>query len=181
MTCLTQRERSLLWPSISFFLPFLLLWAVGLCGGCEEAQSSNIKLGDANCGDHIKYGNLSKLTEDTNRRLRGSYVLPPALSMSGYASPQECRNNFYFNKIADAIYRVENSKKYPYGIKSINTHGDPVLARKICLNTIRNNYQRWLKAGKPGDYLSFLGNRYAPLSDSPLNKNWLPNLRRILG
>ena len=42
MTCLTQRERSLLWPSISFFLPFLLLWAVGLCGGCRPAEAFEI-------------------------------------------------------------------------------------------------------------------------------------------
>lgn len=76
-------------------------------------------------------------------------------------------------RLANAINRVENSKKYPYGIKSIDTHRDSVLARKICLNTIRNNYQRW---NKSGNFIEFLSKAYAPISASKLNKNWVKNV-----
>lgn len=47
-------------------------------------------------------------------------------------------------------------------------------------NTIRKNRARWEKAGKPGDFITFLGKRYAPkgVSNDPtnLNKNWIDNV-----
>jgi hypothetical protein len=90
----------------------------------------------------------------------------------------------YFNKVADAIYVIENSEKYPYGIKSIPTNGNKELARKYCINTVRNNFYRWQAKGSKGDYLTFLANAYCPIgaSDDPkgLNKNWLRNLRSQL-
>ena len=62
----------------------------------------------------------------------------------------------YFNKVANAIYKAENSERYPYGIMSINTHGDKVLARKICLNTIQSNWAKWSKTDKHIDFIDFL-------------------------
>ena len=84
----------------------------------------------------------------------------------------------YFNKVVDAVYLAEGGEKAkkPFGILSI-----PCFAysdcRRICLNTIRNNYRRWQNAGKPDEFLSFLGSRYAPISAHPLNKNWIPNVK----
>lgn len=98
-------------------------------------------------------------------------------------------DNSQAEKIADAIKKVENSVKYPYGIKSIKIKGNTqtereAYARKICINTIKNNYIRWEKAGKPNDFISFLGSRYAPIGapDDPrnLNSNWVKNLKAIL-
>jgi hypothetical protein len=91
-------------------------------------------------------------------------------------------NETYANKIADAIYIIEGGAKtkFPYGIISVKTN-DP---RRVCLNTIRNNWIRWQNAGSQGDYLQFLANRFAPIgaNNDPknLNKNWLPNLRKVL-
>lgn len=89
-----------------------------------------------------------------------------------------------YEKLANAIGRAENSTKYPYGIISINTHGDKVLARRICINTCKNNYVRWKKAGSKGDYLTFLSNRYCPIGagNDPkgLNRNWIKNVRFYL-
>lgn len=90
-------------------------------------------------------------------------------------------------RLADAIYKAENSIKYPYGIKSVNTHGDKVYARKICLNTINNNLARWQWAKQNGDkrdFIEFLGARYAPTkgaTDDPtrLNNNWVGNVKRL--
>ena len=50
-------------------------------------------------------------------------------------------------------------------------------ARLICLNTIRNNRHRWLLCGRKIDFIDFLGAKYAPRSDSPLNANWTRNVR----
>jgi len=91
-------------------------------------------------------------------------------------------------RLANAIYRAENSKRYPYGIVSIKIKGNTqaereLYARKICLNTIRNNIARWERAGKTNDFISFLGARYAPVgaANDPngLNSNWIRNVRRF--
>lgn len=84
-------------------------------------------------------------------------------------------------KIADAIYRVEGGSKarVPYGILSIPVR-DEAHARRICLNTIRNNHRRWIKAGRPGAYLDFLADRYCPPSVDPKgNKNWKKNIKQL--
>jgi len=89
-------------------------------------------------------------------------------------------------KIADAIYKVEGGKKakVPYGILSVKVKSEED-ARRICLNTIKNNWKRWEKAGSQGKYFEFLGNRYASLGadndPKSLNKNWVKNIRKISG
>lgn len=86
-------------------------------------------------------------------------------------------------QIADAIYKAENSVRYPYGIKSIDTKGNKEYARKICLNTIRNNRKRFAKQTKYKDFISFLGSRYCPTtikSEYSLNKNWVRNVNFYL-
>lgn len=81
--------------------------------------------------------------------------------------------------LANAIYIAEGSVKYPYGIKSIDTGGDAVYARKICINTIRNNIKRYNKSSREVDYITFLGSRYCPVSAHELNKNWVSNVKKI--
>jgi hypothetical protein len=85
------------------------------------------------------------------------------------------------DEIVDAIYLVEGGEKAikPFGILSIPCN-DFYSCRKICYNTVVNNFDRWQLSGSEGDFLEFLGNRYAPPQLSRLNKNWVPNLRAIL-
>jgi hypothetical protein len=87
------------------------------------------------------------------------------------------------NAIASAIYIAEGGSKtnYPYGIKSINVHGNKSYALQICLNTIRHQRQIWLKTSKKVDFIDFLALRYAPPSDSPLNRNWAKNVKYWIG
>lgn len=97
----------------------------------------------------------------------------------GVARAEEYTND----QIANAIYKAENSVKYPYGIKSIDTHGDKEYAQKICLNTIRNNRKRFAKQDKYKDFIEFLGSRYCPLNikgEYHLNKNWVKNVKYFL-
>lgn len=83
-------------------------------------------------------------------------------------------------RLADAIYKAENSVRYPYGIKSINTHGDMVYARRICINTIKNNIKRWQVAGCPKEFIEFLGDRYCPKADDPKgHKVWARNVKSL--
>ena len=93
-------------------------------------------------------------------------------------------SRFTNDEIVEAIGKAENSVKYPYGIKSINTNGNKEYARKICLNSVKNGRARWEKAGKPDDLIIFIGRRYCPIGapDDPrnLNSNWVRNVKRIL-
>lgn len=91
------------------------------------------------------------------------------------------------SQIADAIYLAEGGSraKVPYGILSVKVANEAE-ARKVCLNTIRNNRKRYAEYGykKYPDYLSFLASRYCPVgaSNDPrgLNKNWVKNVKYFL-
>lgn len=71
-------------------------------------------------------------------------------------------------QIVRAIGKAENSKKFPYGVKSIKCQGNE--CRQICLNSVRNAKKRWQKAGNPGDFIVFMGRRYSPPN---INPNWV--------
>lgn len=98
--------------------------------------------------------------------------------------PQEDSGKPDFNLLADAIYRAEGGRKAsrPYGIMYKGCDwAHPEYCRQICLNTLRNTYKRYLKAlpSEQRTFWVYLRDRYAPLSDSPLNANWLPNVLRL--
>lgn len=85
-------------------------------------------------------------------------------------------------KIADAIYRAEGGPraKVPYGILSIKVSSKDE-ARRVCKNTIRNNFTRWQIARRyswnKDSYLVFLAKRYCPPSADPVgHKNWIKNV-----
>ena len=81
------------------------------------------------------------------------------------------------DRLVESIGKAENSVKYPYGIKSINTHGDKALARKICRNSVVNNLKRW--DGK-GDFIEFMSRRYCPINapdDNGTNRFWVKNVK----
>jgi len=89
-------------------------------------------------------------------------------------------------QISTAIYKIENSTKYPFGVRSINTHGDYATAQKICENTIKNNFRRWNQTNKSIDFLTYLGNVYCPtkgkitLSEKKYNKYWIINIHKLV-
>lgn len=98
--------------------------------------------------------------------------IPPALM--GQMEPD-------YERLADAIYQAEGGAraKVPYGILSVKVK-DEAEARRVAINTARNNFKRWEKAGKPGTYIEFLANRYVPPTADPRgNKNWKVNVPKI--
>lgn len=90
-----------------------------------------------------------------------------------FACSQAKAEEYTDNQIADAIYKAENSKKYPYGVKSINTHGNKDYARKICLNSIRNARKRC----EGRDLIACMGERYSPPATNP---NWVRLVKYFL-
>lgn len=93
----------------------------------------------------------------------------------------------YAARVVEAIRCAEggNRAKRPYGVLSVPTRSEEH-ARSICLNTVRNTWERWQTAGCPGDFIDYLGKRYAPVGPNVkndprgLNKNWPRNVRSRL-
>jgi len=90
------------------------------------------------------------------------------------------------DQIANAIFKAEGGDEatYLYGIRSVE-YKDKEDARRICINTIKNNRKRYEEYGyKTHDtYLSFLAARYAPIgcdNDTGTNKYWLRNVEYFL-
>lgn len=91
-----------------------------------------------------------------------------------------------FPRLVEAVGKAENSIKYPYGVKSINTRGNVAYARQIALNSARNAWGRYLKARgaarRPisGDLRPFLdewGARWCPgAADAKGNRVWAKNV-----
>lgn len=67
-------------------------------------------------------------------------------------------------RLADAIYRAENSRGHPYGIMKKYAHTSP---RQACINTIKHKLRRW---NGQGDFIVFLGQTYSPPA---INPNWV--------
>lgn len=81
-----------------------------------------------------------------------------------------------------AIWHIEGgaATRYPYGVKSVKVT-TAAEAREVCIRTVDNNKQRWERAGKPGCFLDFLGDRYCPAKyDKRGNANWKRNIKRRL-
>lgn len=87
---------------------------------------------------------------------------------------------FEDDDIADAIYWAEGGHDAFYGISKTLHHGDLKEARRICLNTIRNQRVRHSKHDCGLDYMTCLWHRYCPPEAHPLNKNWLKNVTYYL-
>lgn len=88
--------------------------------------------------------------------------------------------------IANAIYKAEGGTKAkkPYGILSVACEGE-AHCRRICINTIRNNFVRYQIDNKGyKDFIEFLASRYAPVGagndPTNLNINWIKNVRYFI-
>ena len=83
--------------------------------------------------------------------------------------------------IVAAIRYAENGGKgREYGI--LHPRVKPTYRSQAgwCAATVQKNYDRWVKAGSKGDFITFLGGRYCPLNDprdkGGLNKHWIKNV-----
>jgi hypothetical protein len=94
-----------------------------------------------------------------------------------FAATIACRASVDAGKLADAIYLAEGGKKasVPYGILSIKVK-DETDARRICLNSIRNNQKRFGDVSD-AEFIRRMADRWCPISANPIgNANWKRNV-----
>ena len=91
----------------------------------------------------------------------------------------ECRE--MLAPIVSAIRYAENGGKgREYGI--LHKRVKPTYRSQAgwCSATVQKNYDRWVKAGSKGDFISFLGSRYCPIGaendPNGLNAHWINNV-----
>ena len=141
----------------------------------QTLAAKSAKTGESSVGGSYKIG--------TMRVRSASNPLADAAKYSGESCFQRTLSDAEINRIVAAIYRIEGGDKarVPYGILSVKVK-DKEAARKVCYNTVRNNYVRWTKAVKPDDFAKFIATRYCPPSaDAVGHKNWVNNFRKIVG
>ena len=101
--------------------------------------------------------------------------------ISGCAQASDTIEGYTLPQWVEAIHKAEGNDNY--GILSIKCEKGEG-CRKICANTVRNNYKRWLKTEQTDTFIHFLANRFAPLqaSNDPdnLNVNWERNVSFFL-
>lgn len=85
-------------------------------------------------------------------------------------------------QISSAVKVAEGNPRN-HGVLSVNT-ANGADASHVLDNSVYNNFVRWVQAGKPGKFVDFMQQRWAPLgvSNDPsnLNKNWGGNVRKAL-
>ena len=102
----------------------------------------------------------------------------------GAASVCSGQSARYVERLADAIRLAENSHTHPYGVMVRGVRLSEGAARQRCLAIIMQRWQSW--DGR-GDFIVWLGERYAPsrvrCANDParLNRNWVRNVRALIG
>ena len=142
----------------------------------------------------IKVMNAVKTWNGHRKRLTGNMLsvkliaLVLLMAVSGCCAKADTSQDwsrYSDEQICEAIFLAEGGLKaeFAYGIRSVK-YKDEAHARQICLESVRNGRQRWIKAGKPCDLISFIGRRYAPVKapNDPLGLNvyWVPNIKGFL-
>lgn len=85
-------------------------------------------------------------------------------------------------QMANAVKVAEGNPRN-HGVLSVPTANEAG-ASKVLDDSIYNNFVRWDQAGRPGKFVDFMQQRWAPVgvSNDPhnLNRNWAPNVRKAL-
>ena len=85
--------------------------------------------------------------------------------------------------IVAAIRYAENGTTYQYGIIHKRCPKGYRPQAGWCAATVQKNWDRWHKAGAKGEFITYLGGIYCPLSDprdkDKLNQHWIPNVKKF--
>jgi len=85
--------------------------------------------------------------------------------------------------IVAAIRYAENGTTYQYGVIHKRCPKGYRHQAGWCAATVQKNWDRWHKAGAKGEFITYLGGIYCPLSDprdkGGLNKHWIPNVKKF--
>ena len=87
-------------------------------------------------------------------------------------------------RLADAIYKAENSKAHPYGVMRNYCHaGAEAQCRKGCIQTVEK-WKRKLDYRSTEEFIRKFGEIYAPTKGATndrkkLNSNWVRNVTKF--
>ena len=84
--------------------------------------------------------------------------------------------------LVDSIYKAEGGEKasVPYGlIYSGWCKQEPGWCRYYASEIVSIKYAQWVRHGRPGEFIDYLGASYCPPSAHPLNANWTRNVKRF--
>ena len=85
--------------------------------------------------------------------------------------------------IVAAIRYAENGKTYQYGIIHKRCPKGYRPQAGWCAATVQKNYDRWVKAGSKGEFITYLGGIYCPIGvkndPTGLNKHWIKNVNKF--
>ena len=85
--------------------------------------------------------------------------------------------------VASIRYAENGGKGKEYGI--LHPRVKPTYRSQAgwCAATVQKNYDRWVKAGRKGEFIAFLGARYCPVGadndPNGLNKHWVGNVTKF--
>jgi hypothetical protein len=121
----------------------------------------------------------SEIIEDKPNRIYWPYITALLALIIGMVLLTGCAFSYTLDEYADAIRKAEGNSNY-----GILAHYKHTSYRQACKNTVKHQYSRWVKQGKPGAFVSYLGHVYAPIgvSNDPnnLNINWTQNVSWFL-
>lgn len=104
-------------------------------------------------------------------------ILLSLVVFQGCAQADQTYEGYTLNQYANAIHHAEGNDNY--GILSVRCTTKEE-CRRICKNTVRNNYKRWQRSKQDITFLSYLQRRYCPVgaSNDPtrLNRYWVNNV-----
>ena len=124
------------------------------------------------------------MTRCSVRGMNAKVVMAALGLWLGSASVCSGQSARYAEQLADAIKLAENSRSHPYGVMVRGVRLSESAARQRCLAII---IQRWQSWDGRGDFIVWLGERYAPsrvrCANDParLNRNWVRNVRSLIG
>jgi hypothetical protein len=140
------------------------------CFACAEKQAEGLKM-------------MSRAKRIANRLGYKLTALVPAILLLAVLQADAACPPGFTEKMADAIYKAEGGSKtkWPYGVKSVKAK-NAAEARRITINSVKNNWRRWEQAGKPGEFAPFMAARWCPAAADPTgNKNWTRNVTKFMG
>ena len=158
-------------------------------------DSSNDKYRPQSLPDQMIRDEIAKQFRKTRRILRGNepeidtyHPKNPLLPIAGAVlvflvvmwlvtgcARAETIEGYSINTWAEAIHHAEGNDNY-----GILAHYKHTSYKQACINTIRHKHSLWVKQGKPGAFLTFLGGLYCPVgadNDNGTNKYWIDNVK----
>ena len=144
--------------------PFLLAFAIVLCYDLRGRSGAvGRRVGEV-------AGNGAMLTSNPKPKP------VPVVAVISNTVPAPAAPLIDFERAADAIFRHENSKRFPYGVRIKNSKGNYLWltekqARRECISLLKEEFTDW---NKQGNFFKYANTRY-----TDEDTNWWRGVSKI--